>query len=74
LRPFSIRRGVVYSIGRHSLLIGITGKMNAMNSRLNEDSRRKVLRAETIGIIIFVLIGFVIVLLRYGRFLNWQLR
>jgi hypothetical protein len=49
--------------------------MSAMNShQREEDGRRRVLRTETIGIIIFVLIGFVIVLLRYGRFLNWQLR
>lgn len=38
------------------------------------DCRRAVLRAETIGILIFILVGFAIVLLRYGRFLNWQLR
>jgi hypothetical protein len=37
-------------------------------------ARNAVLRAETIGILIFVAIGFAIVLLRYGRFLNWHAR
>lgn len=37
-------------------------------------ARHRVLRAETIGILIIAIIGFVIVLLRYGRFLDWHAR
>jgi preprotein translocase subunit Sss1 len=42
--------------------------------RKPEQARRAVLRAETIGILIVVLVGFVIVLLRYGRFIDWHAR
>ena len=42
--------------------------------RSPQQARRDVLRAETIGILIFVLVGFAIVLLRYGRFLDWHAR
>jgi hypothetical protein len=43
-------------------------------SRTPKEARNAALRAETIGILIFVVIGFVIVLLRYGRFLDWHAR
>jgi len=39
-----------------------------------KDARNRVLRAETIGILILTMIGFAIVLLRYGRYLNWRAR
>ena len=42
--------------------------------RSEKEARKRVLRAETIGILIVVLIGFVIVILRYGRFLDWHAR
>jgi hypothetical protein len=42
--------------------------------RTPKEARNTVLRAETIGILIFVIIGFAIVLLRYGRFLDWHAR
>jgi hypothetical protein len=50
--------------------------MTSMTSpvRSEKDARKRVLRAETIGILIIVIIGFVIVLLRYGRFLDWHAR
>ena len=38
------------------------------------EARNRVLRAETIGILIFAIVGFAIVLLRYGRYLNWHAR
>jgi hypothetical protein len=37
-------------------------------------ARNRVLRTEAIGILILVVIGFAIVLLRYGRFLDWHAR
>ncbi len=43
-------------------------------SRTPKEARNAVLRSETIGILIFVIIGFAIVLFRYGRFLNWHAR
>jgi hypothetical protein len=42
--------------------------------RSPKQARRAVLRAETIGILFFVLIGFVIVLVRYGHFIAWHAR
>ncbi len=42
--------------------------------RSEKEARNRVLRAETIGILIIAIIGFVIVLLRYGRYLNWHAR
>lgn len=38
------------------------------------EARKRVLRAETIGILIFVIVGLAIVLLRYGSFLDWHIR
>ena len=43
-------------------------------TRSSKAARNRVLRAETIGILIFVIVGFVIVFLRYGRFLDWHAR
>lgn len=37
-------------------------------------ARRAVLRAEAIGIVILALAGFALVLLRYGRFIDWHAR
>lgn len=42
--------------------------------RSEKAARHRVLRAETIGILIIAVIGFVVVLLRYGRYLNWHAR
>ena len=42
--------------------------------RSPEDAKRAILRAETLGILIFVLIGVVLVLLRYGRYIDWHAR
>jgi preprotein translocase subunit Sss1 len=43
-------------------------------TRSPREARHQVLRAETIGILIFVVVGFIIVLVRYGRYLNWHAR
>jgi hypothetical protein len=43
-------------------------------ARSSKAARNRVLRAETIGILIIAIIGFVIVLVRYGRFLDWHAR
>jgi preprotein translocase subunit Sss1 len=43
-------------------------------SRSPREAHLQVLRAETIGILIFVVVGFIIVLARYGRYLNWHAR
>lgn len=37
-----------------------------------KEARRAALRAEVIGTIIVLVIGFIIVLIRYGRFLDWH--
>jgi hypothetical protein len=42
--------------------------------RSEKAARNRVLRAETIGILIVAIIGFVIVLIRYGRYLDWHAR
>ena len=42
--------------------------------RSAKEARNRVLHAETIGILIIAIIGFVIVLLRYGRYLDWHAR
>lgn len=39
-----------------------------------EQAKRAVLRAEAIGILIFLVLGFVYVLARYGRFIDWHVR
>ena len=39
-----------------------------------EEAKRRVLRAEAIGILIFLVFGFAYVLLRYGRFIDWHAR
>lgn len=44
------------------------------STRSEKAARNRVLRVETIGILIIVIIGFVIVLLRYGRYLDWHAR
>jgi len=33
-----------------------------------------VLRVEALGILIFLVLGFVFVLIRYGRFIAWHAR
>jgi hypothetical protein len=45
-----------------------------MPQQTPKEARNRVLRAEAIGILILVAIGFAIVLLRYGRFLDWHAR
>ena len=42
--------------------------------RSPEEARRAVLRAETIGILVLAVLGFAIVILRYGRFIAWNAR
>ena len=39
-----------------------------------KEARNRVLRAETIGILIFAIVGFAIIFLRYGRYLDWHAR
>jgi hypothetical protein len=42
--------------------------------RSPEEAKKSVLRAETIGILIFVLLGVALVLIRYGRYIDWHAR
>ncbi len=39
-----------------------------------EEAKRSVLRAEAIGILIFLVLGFIFVLVRYGRYIDWHVR
>ena len=39
-----------------------------------EEAKRAVLRAEAIGILIFLVLGFIFVLVRYGRYIDWHAR
>jgi len=45
-----------------------------MPQRTPEEAKRAVLRAEALGILIFLVLGFVFVLVRYGRFIAWHAR
>ena len=45
-----------------------------MPQRTPEEAKRQVLRAEAIGIVIFLVIGFIVILIRYGRFIDWHVR
>jgi hypothetical protein len=45
-----------------------------MPRRSPQDVKRSVLRAETIGVLIFLVLGFVFVLVRYGRYIDWHVR
>lgn len=45
-----------------------------MPRRTPEEAKRAVLRAETVGILIFLALGFIFVLARYGRFIDWHVR
>lgn len=45
-----------------------------MPRRTPEEAKRAVLRAETIGILIFLALGFIYALVRYGRFIDWHAR
>jgi hypothetical protein len=42
--------------------------------RTPEEAKKQVLRAEAIGILIFLVLGFVLVLIRYGCFIDWHAR
>jgi len=42
--------------------------------RSPEEAKKSVLRAETIGILIFVLAGVALVLIRFGRYIDWHAR
>jgi hypothetical protein len=45
-----------------------------MPQRSPQNAKRSVLRAETIGILIFLVLGVVFVLVRYGRYIDWRVR
>lgn len=45
-----------------------------MPQRTPEEAKRSVLRAEAIGILIFLVVGFVLILVRYGRYIDWHAR
>jgi hypothetical protein len=45
-----------------------------MPRRTPEEAKRAVLRAETIGVLIFLLLGFAFILVRYGRLIDWHAR
>jgi hypothetical protein len=38
------------------------------------EAKRAVLRAEAIGILIFLVLGFIFILIRYGRYIDWHVR
>ncbi len=42
--------------------------------RSPEEAKKSVLRAETIGILIFIVIAATIVLIRFGRYIDWHAR
>jgi hypothetical protein len=42
--------------------------------RSPQEAKRSVLRAEAVGILIFLLLGFVFILVRYGRYIDWHVR
>ena len=45
-----------------------------MPRRTPQDAKRAVLRAEAVGILIFLVLGFIIILVRYGRYIDWHVR
>jgi len=45
-----------------------------MPQRTPEQAKRAVLRAEAIGILIVLVLGFIFVLVRYGRYIDWHVR
>ena len=45
-----------------------------MPRRTPEEAKKQVLRAEAIGILIFLVLGFIFILFRYGRFIDWHVR
>jgi preprotein translocase subunit Sss1 len=45
-----------------------------MPQRTPQEAKRAVLRAEAIGILILLVVGFILILLRYGRFIDWHVR
>ena len=45
-----------------------------MPQRTPREAKRAVLRAETVGILIFLVLGFIFVLVRYGRYIEWHAR
>ena len=45
-----------------------------MPRRTPQEAKRAVLRAEAVGILIFLVLGFIFVLVRYGRFIDWHVR
>ena len=45
-----------------------------MPQRTPEEAKRMVLRTEAIGILILLVLGFIFILVRYGRFIDWHAR
>jgi hypothetical protein len=45
-----------------------------MPRRTPQEAKRVVLRAEAVGILIILVIGFILILVRYGRFIDWHVR
>jgi hypothetical protein len=45
-----------------------------MPRRTPDEAKHAVLRAEALGILIFLVLGFVFVIARYGRFIAWHAR
>jgi hypothetical protein len=45
-----------------------------MPQRSPQEAKRAVLRAEAIGILIFLVVGFIFILVRYGRYIDWHVR
>jgi len=45
-----------------------------MPQRTPEQAKRAVLRAEAIGILIFLVVGFIFILVRYGHYIDWHAR
>jgi len=45
-----------------------------MPRRSPKEAQRAVLRVEAVGILILLVLGFVFVLVRYGRLIDWHVR
>ena len=50
------------------------GKSANYNVRVAEDRNRRVLRAETIGLIVIAILLAIMIVLRWGRIIPWSAR
>jgi len=50
------------------------GKSANYNVRVAEDRNRRVLRAETVGLIVIAILLAIMIVLRWGRIIPWSAR